>query len=66
MQTPARSPGSTQHLMALLAGVIAAAAIWLIGGAPDSAWLGFVLAAVAAEPRGRRACHPRVTWRSRA
>ena len=55
MQTQAPSPDRIRHLTTLLAGAIAAAVIWLVAGA-EIAWLGFVLAAVTAEPRGRRAC----------
>jgi hypothetical protein len=66
MQIPARSPDWIRHLTTLLAGGIAAAAIWLIAGGPEIAWLGFVLAAVTAGPRGRRACRPRAAGWSRS
>ena len=59
MQTATRSPEWTRHLMTLIGGLVAALAIWLVAGAPDMAWLGFLLAALTAETRGRRACVPR-------
>ena len=65
MQTQAPSPDRIRQLTTLLAGAIAAAAIWLVAGA-EIAWLGFVLAAVTAAPHGRRACRPRAVWGSRA
>ena len=65
MQTQAPSPDRIRHLTTLLAGAIAAATIWLVACA-EIAWLGFFLAAVTAEPCGRRACRPHVVWGSRA
>ena len=66
MQIPASSPDRIRPLTKLLAGAIAAAAVWLVAGAPEIAWLGFVLAAVTTEPRSLRACRPGAAWRSRA
>lgn len=63
MSTNANSSVAVRWLLTLTLGAVMGVVIWL-AGAHEVAFLGFVIAALAREPRYAHACRPRLTRRS--